>query len=80
MEQDFGLMFGDATSTKFLKKWPTVFKQKVVLQSHGLPPKTELRDLIHNAEFAAEVDKGTDIPLYTIILSSSMGMWEGEEF
>lgn len=61
------MMFGDATSTKFLNKWPTVFKQKVILQSHELPLKTEVQDLIHNAESAAEVDNGTDIPLYTII-------------
>ncbi|KAF1372709.1 hypothetical protein PFLUV_G00249140 [Perca fluviatilis] len=26
IEQDFNLMFGDATSAEFLEKWPTVYK------------------------------------------------------
>ncbi|KAK6314978.1 hypothetical protein J4Q44_G00145070 [Coregonus suidteri] len=60
IEQDYGLMFGDATSAKFLEKWPTVFKQKVILQSHGLTPTMELQDLIHNAESTAEVKNGWD--------------------
>lgn len=50
-------MFGDATSIKFLEKLPTAFKQKVILQSHGLTPTTKLQDLMHNAESTAEVEK-----------------------
>ncbi|KAK7896384.1 hypothetical protein WMY93_021709 [Mugilogobius chulae] len=37
IEQDFRLMFGDATSAKFLEKWPKDYKQKVLKQSRCLP-------------------------------------------
>lgn len=58
IEQDFRLMFGEATANKFLEKWPTTFKAKVIKESHGLVPTTELLDLMHNAESAAEVENG----------------------
>ncbi|XP_032363164.1 uncharacterized protein LOC116675539 [Etheostoma spectabile] len=58
IEQDFRLLFGEATANKFLEKWPTTFKAKVIKESHGLVPTTELLDLMRNAESAAEVENG----------------------
>ena len=58
IEQDFSLMFGDATSAKFLEKWPSVYKQKVLEQSHGLTQTADLQDLVQNAESTTEVENG----------------------
>ncbi|KAL7827661.1 hypothetical protein SRHO_G00333790 [Serrasalmus rhombeus] len=60
IEQDFRLMFGEVTSNKFLERWPTTFKRKVMEESHGLVPTTELLDLMRNAESAVEVENGWD--------------------
>lgn len=58
IEQDFSLMFGDAVSAKFLEKWPTVYKSKVLQQSRGLTQTAELQDLVQNAESTEEVANG----------------------
>ncbi|KAL7877266.1 hypothetical protein SRHO_G00039090 [Serrasalmus rhombeus] len=60
IEQDFRLMFGEVTSNKFLERWPTTFKRKVMEESHGLKPTTELLDLMRNAESVVEVENGWD--------------------
>ncbi|XP_062250027.1 uncharacterized protein LOC133958990 [Platichthys flesus] len=38
IEQDFRLLFGEATANKFLEKWATNLKTKVIKESHGLVP------------------------------------------
>ncbi|KAJ4932143.1 hypothetical protein JOQ06_010570 [Pogonophryne albipinna] len=43
IEQDFNLLFGDVTSAKFLEKWPTVYKKKVLDQSRGLTQTGDLQ-------------------------------------
>lgn len=63
IDQDFGLLFGDATSAKLLEKWSTNIKPKVIAQSHGLTQTSELQDLIQNAE-ATEVEEGSYFVLY----------------
>ncbi|XP_051970773.1 uncharacterized protein LOC127635006 [Xyrauchen texanus] len=68
IEQDFRLLFGEATANKFLEKWPTTFKAKVIKESHGLVPTTELLDLMRNAESAAEVENGWDSDMSAILL------------
>ncbi|XP_024299956.1 uncharacterized protein LOC112266584 [Oncorhynchus tshawytscha] len=57
IEQDFRLLFGEATTNKFLEKWPTTFKGKV-MESDGLTPTTELLELMCNAESAVENENG----------------------
>ncbi|XP_014882849.1 uncharacterized protein LOC106944121 isoform X2 [Poecilia latipinna] len=52
VEQDFRLLFGEGTANTFLEKWPTSLKSKVIKESHGLEPSTELLDLLGNAELA----------------------------
>uniref|UniRef100_A0A8P4G284 Uncharacterized protein n=1 Tax=Dicentrarchus labrax TaxID=13489 RepID=A0A8P4G284_DICLA len=59
IEQDFSLMFGDATSAKFLEKWPTVYKRRVLDQSRGLTQTAELQDLFQNSESTSGVENGT---------------------
>ncbi|XDV17220.1 hypothetical protein PO909_016589, partial [Leuciscus waleckii] len=68
IEQDFRLLFGEATANKFLEKWPTTFKAKVIKESHGLVPTIELLDLMRNAESAAEVENGWDSDMSAILL------------
>lgn len=36
LEQDSRLLFGKLTANKFLEKWPTSIKAKVITESHGL--------------------------------------------
>ncbi|GAA6084678.1 uncharacterized protein LOC124395493 [Tachysurus ichikawai] len=43
IDQDFRLLFGDATSAKFLEKWSTSIKPKVIAQSCGLIQTCEQR-------------------------------------
>ena len=61
IEQDFRLLFGETTANKFLEKWPTSFKAKIIMESHRLIPTTELLDLMRSAESAAEVENGTTL-------------------
>ncbi|KAK7879253.1 hypothetical protein WMY93_033966 [Mugilogobius chulae] len=68
VEQDFRLMFGDATSSKFLEKWPTVYKQKVLKQTRGLTQTSELQDLIQNVESSSEVEEGWDGDMSSILI------------
>lgn len=58
IEQDFRLLFGEATANKFLEKWANDLKTKVITESHGLVPTTELLDLMRNAESTAEIENG----------------------
>lgn len=60
-------MFGDATSAKFLEKWPTLYKQKVIDQSRGLTQTGDLQDLVQNVESTTEVENGM-LELKIIIL------------
>lgn len=64
IDQDFGLLFGDATSAKLLEKWSTSIKPKVIAQSRGLTQTCELQDLIQNAEATVEVEEGNYIVVY----------------
>lgn len=58
IEQDFTLLFDDAISAKFLEKWPTTYKKKVLEQSRGLTQSDDLQYLVQNAESTAEVESG----------------------
>ncbi|XP_061909304.1 uncharacterized protein LOC133653718 isoform X3 [Entelurus aequoreus] len=73
VEQDFVLMFGEDVSGKFLEKWPTTFKKKIIQQCRKLPSITELEELLMAAdppEDGAEVnvDFGWDSDLSSILL------------
>lgn len=68
IEQDFRLLFGELTANKFLEKWPTSLKAKVITESQGLVPSTELLDLMRNAESTVVVENGWDSDMSTILL------------
>ncbi|KAM6948045.1 uncharacterized protein PEZ65_001577 [Lycodopsis pacificus] len=67
-DQDFGLMFGDAATTKFLERWPTIYKQKVLEQSRGLTQTADLQDLVQNAECTTDVENGWDSDMSSILV------------
>ena len=54
-------MFGEQTANKFLERWPTTFRARVIKESHGLVPSTDLLDLMHNAETSTEVENGKSL-------------------
>ncbi|XP_027132283.1 uncharacterized protein LOC109136798 isoform X2 [Larimichthys crocea] len=59
VEQDFVLMFGEDVSGKFLEKWTTAFKKKIIQQCRKLPSTSELENLLlaaDNPEDGTEVD------------------------
>nr|XP_024657306.1 tripartite motif-containing protein 16-like protein [Maylandia zebra] len=58
IEQDFRLLFDEVTANKFLERWPIDLKSKIVKESHGLVPTSELLELMCNAESATEVENG----------------------
>ncbi|KAK1880568.1 putative protein C03B1.9 [Dissostichus eleginoides] len=68
IEQDFNLMFGDVTSAKFLEKWPTVYKKKVLDQSRGLTQTGDLQDLVQNAGSTTEVENGWDSDMSSMMV------------
>ncbi|XP_062253507.1 uncharacterized protein LOC133962083 [Platichthys flesus] len=73
VEQDFVMMFGEDVSGKFLEKWTTTFKKKVIQQCRKLPSTSELEDLLLAAdtcEDGSEVDydNGWDSDLSSILL------------
>lgn len=68
IEQDFRLLFGEATANKFLEKWPTTFKGKVMKESHGLTPTTELLELMRNAESAVENENGMSRAMFCLAI------------
>ncbi|XP_054902520.1 uncharacterized protein LOC129370504 isoform X1 [Poeciliopsis prolifica] len=59
VEQDFVLMFGEDVSGKFLEKWTTTFKRKIIQQCRELPTTSDLEELLLAAdtpEDSTEVD------------------------
>ncbi|XP_037312876.2 uncharacterized protein LOC119200255 isoform X2 [Pungitius pungitius] len=67
IDQDFGLMFGDA-ATKFLERWPTVYKQKVLEQSQGLTQTADLQELLQNAQCTSDLENGWDSDMSSILI------------
>ncbi|XP_076836399.1 uncharacterized protein LOC143528675 isoform X2 [Brachyhypopomus gauderio] len=68
IEQDFRLLFGEVTSNKFLERWPTTFKRKIMEESHGLVATSVLLDLLQNAESANEDEHAWDSDMSAIML------------
>ncbi|XP_054906054.1 uncharacterized protein LOC129372662 [Poeciliopsis prolifica] len=73
VEQDFVLMFGEDVSGKFLEKWTTTFKRKIIQQCRELPTTSDLEELLLAAdtpEDSTEVDNDMswDSDLSSILL------------
>ncbi|XP_070819470.1 uncharacterized protein [Chaetodon trifascialis] len=73
VEQDFVLMFGEDILGKFLEKWTTTFKKKIIQQCRKLPSTSELEDLLLAADppedgTEEDIDIGWDTDLSSIFL------------
>lgn len=62
IEQDFSLMFGESVSGKFISKWPTFFKPKVIAECQKIPLTIYLKELL--ASFHPEDDSGNSYSPY----------------
>ncbi|XP_046901230.1 uncharacterized protein LOC124484374 [Hypomesus transpacificus] len=49
INQDFALLFNAETSNKFLKRWETAFKQKIINEAKSLTSTAEIRCLLNAA-------------------------------
>ena len=58
IDQDFSLMFGDEVSGKFLAKWPSYFKPKVIRESQSLPFSLHVEELRAGCNPETENDHG----------------------
>ncbi|XP_076866893.1 uncharacterized protein LOC143518340 [Brachyhypopomus gauderio] len=72
IEQDFVRLFDERTSARFLEKWPTMFKQKVIQQCKTLHASQVLQELINAAEMTLTEcdceDAGWDSDLASVLL------------
>lgn len=62
-------MFGEDVSGKFLEKWTTTFKRKIIQQCRKLPTTSELEDLLLAAdtpEDGTEVDDDMGMTFSTL--------------
>ncbi|XP_039868606.1 uncharacterized protein LOC120721984 isoform X1 [Simochromis diagramma] len=73
IEQDFRLLFCEVTGSKFLERWLTNLKAKVVKESHGLVPTSELLELMCNAESGWDSDLSTILLLLHLLPPSAQG-------
>nr|XP_054595270.1 uncharacterized protein LOC129162907 [Nothobranchius furzeri] len=73
VEQDFVLMFGEDVSSKFLEKWTSTFKTKIIQQCRRLPSNNDLENLLLAADpfeddTEVDYDVGWDSDLALILL------------
>lgn len=57
IDQDFVMLFGEEVSGRFLAKWPTFFKPRVIADCKDLPQSTHVEDLLLSAQ--EESDDGS---------------------
>ncbi|XP_061912560.1 uncharacterized protein LOC133655921 isoform X2 [Entelurus aequoreus] len=68
IEQDFRLLFGEVTANKLLETWSNSLKAKIVRESHGLVPTTEVLELMCNAKSGADMENGWDSDMSAVLL------------
>ncbi|XP_077378304.1 uncharacterized protein LOC144019238 [Festucalex cinctus] len=66
IEQDFAMLFGEAVSGKFMAKWPTFYKPRVVKVCQSIRPVSRL-DVLLSAQDQSS-DAGWDADLAAILL------------
>lgn len=62
-------MFGDEISGRFLAKWPSYFKHKVIAESQSLPSSPYVEELQAAFDPTAENDYGKCVLLFVFKLS-----------
>ncbi|XP_058874475.1 uncharacterized protein LOC131725055 isoform X2 [Acipenser ruthenus] len=50
IDQDFTMLFGEDASGKFLAKWPTLFRPRVITDCKNLPPSAHLEALLSSVQ------------------------------
>lgn len=50
IDQDFTMLFGEEVSGKFLAKWPTFFKPRVIADCKNLPQSARVDELLLSAQ------------------------------
>lgn len=50
IEQDFTMLFGKEVSGKFLAKWPTFFKPRIIADCKNLPGSLHVDELLLSAQ------------------------------
>ncbi|XP_062309209.1 uncharacterized protein LOC134038860 isoform X1 [Osmerus eperlanus] len=50
IDQDFNMLFGDEVTGKFLAKWPTFFKPRIIAECKNLPQSVHVDDLLLSAQ------------------------------
>ncbi|XP_041660828.1 uncharacterized protein LOC121521139 [Cheilinus undulatus] len=68
IDQDFLMMFGDEVSGRFLAKWPSYFKHKVIEECQGLPVNPYVVELQAAFDPEAENVYGWDSDISAILL------------
>ncbi|XP_007543316.1 uncharacterized protein LOC103131579 isoform X2 [Poecilia formosa] len=63
IDQDFTMMFGEEVSGRFLAKWPTFFKPRILTECRKLTSNTHIEDLLF-----AQHDRSWDSDLSSILL------------
>ncbi|KAF6726458.1 hypothetical protein FQA47_020344 [Oryzias melastigma] len=68
IDQDFSMMFGDEVSGRFLAKWPSYFKNKVLAESQCLPSTSYIEELQASNDPEAEDYSGWDGDISALLL------------
>ncbi|XP_034530081.1 uncharacterized protein LOC117805460 [Notolabrus celidotus] len=68
IDQDFSIVFGDEVSGRFLARWPSYFKQKVIAECQSLPQSPYVEELLEPFNPEAENDYGWDSDMSALLL------------
>lgn len=68
IEQDFSQIFGENISEKFISKWPTFFKPKVIAECRRIPLTIYLKELLDTLEPADESGWDSDVTSLLLLL------------
>ncbi|XP_074523915.1 uncharacterized protein LOC141788757 [Halichoeres trimaculatus] len=54
IDQDFAMLFGEEVSGRFLAKWPTFFKPRVIADCKNLPQSAHVDELLRDARLESD--------------------------
>ncbi|XP_028420560.1 uncharacterized protein LOC114546094 [Perca flavescens] len=77
INQDFTMLFGEDVSGKFIAKWPTFYKPRIITVCKGLRPGTHVDDLLSAQEESN--DYGWDSDLAAILLHGKISATEATD-
>ncbi|KAK0155497.1 hypothetical protein N1851_002087 [Merluccius polli] len=68
IEQDFSMMFGDHVSGRFLARWSSDFKHRVITECQSLPSSPYVDELLAASDLQVENDYGWDSDMSALLL------------